>query len=151
MQAAIATCDPAKILMLAVVDVAAGCSRRIRSFMKGGFSPQAPGEFALLTWNGDSLELLAPGDLPAEAKLGISPAALQGRFHSHQTLQVGGLIESRTGGEADTFQPFGDSTSACIQHMLSMQAALFPFLFPTGQALYTLSACTARSSACTAE
>ena len=37
--------------------------------MKGGFSPQAPGEFALLSWNGDSLELLAPGDLPAKARL----------------------------------------------------------------------------------
>ena len=37
--------------------------------MKGGFSPQAPGEFALFSWNGDSLELLAPGDLRAAAKL----------------------------------------------------------------------------------
>ena len=37
--------------------------------MKGGFSPQAPGEFALLSWNGDSLELLAPVDLPAKARL----------------------------------------------------------------------------------
>ena len=37
--------------------------------MKGGTSPQASGEFALLSWNGNSLELLAPGDLPAEARL----------------------------------------------------------------------------------
>ena len=37
--------------------------------MKGGSSPQASGEYALLSWNGDSLDLLAPGDLPAEARL----------------------------------------------------------------------------------
>ena len=66
MQAAIATCDSAKILLLAVVEVAAGFSG---SFMKGGFSPQAPSEFDLLSWNGDSLELLAPGGLPAKARL----------------------------------------------------------------------------------
>ena len=36
------------------IDVAAGFPKRIRSFLKGSLSPQAPGEFALLSWNGDS-------------------------------------------------------------------------------------------------
>ena len=123
--------------------------------MKGGFSPQAPRSSSAM-----HLPILTPATMrfvignnrmrapmvqdfvEQQGKrmalvLDTSPAALQGHSHSYQTFQVGGLMEHRNRDEADAFQVFGDSISACFQHMLSMEAALFPFLFPASLAFHT--------------